>query len=251
MKKSIKLVISIALVLSLSMLFSNAVFAHTSAGNVISADDVLSQSGMSEEEIAALDSDIKEFIVNDLLSHSSAESLEYIEADDIDVPIPYVNQVLTNISFDVYAYKSGNTIYIYPTYEFTANKQPKGQDSFSIQMGDALIPYEYGGQIWYKDDETMSDWASVGSMVANTQSANGAEYSGNQLGSPGWSMKFKGCAYVHAQVGSGSSKQFIMSYMHNPNKASYSISFSAYGIGITYNSSSTIYTAATTAILKY
>lgn len=166
------------------------------------------------------------------------------------MPTPYVNQVLTGIKFYVTAFKSGNDISIYPTYEFTTDKRPRGNDSFAIQMGDAIMPYNYGGKTWCKPYD-KNDWIASDNMVANTQVSNGAEYSGKQLGTPDQSMKIKGCAYVHAKQGSGSSNQFIMSYMHNPNKHSYSLSFSAFGIGISYNSGGTIYTAAETFILKY
>lgn len=80
---------------------------------------------------------------------------------------------------------------------------------------------------------------------------NQAEYSATQLGSPDWPMKMKGCAYCHALVGTGSDKRIIMSYMHNPDANSYSISFSVGGLGITYSSSGTIYTNANTVILSY
>jgi hypothetical protein len=113
-----------------------------------------------------------------------------------------------------------------------------------------MVPYEYGGQLWYKD-YTMSNWEVGGSMTANTQSSNGAEYSGTQLGSPDLSMKIKGCAFCHADVGSRSDKRIIMSYMYNPNRGNYSISFSAYGLGISYSSSSTVYTNASTVKLTY
>ena len=118
-------------------------------------------------------------------------------------------------------------------------------------MGDALVPYEYGGRLWYKD-YTMTDWVADDDddLVANNQYSNGAEYSGSQLGSPDYSMKLKGCTYIHAQVGTGSSRQIILSYMHNPNKANYSISFNYGGIGIAYNSSGTIYSSAKTFILE-
>lgn len=206
---------------------------------------------MQEDRIEALDDDIKQFMVNDLQSlESTSETIEYVDSENVDMPSLYVNQVLTGISFSCDSFLSGNKVYIYPTYEFTTDKKPRGEDSFSVCMGDALIPYEYGGQLWYKDD-TMSDWAIGGSMVANNQYSNSAEYSGSQLGSPDWSMKMKGCAYVHAQIGSGTSKQFIVSYMYNPNKSDYSLSFNYAGFGISYTSSGTIYSAAKTFILDY
>ena len=245
MKKLLSIMLAVVMVFSLSLCVS------AEDATVLSADDILRSYGMPEERIEALDDDIKQFMINDLVSlESSSEPIEYVGCEEVEMPAMYVNQVLSGINFYCDSFLSGNTVSIYPTYEFTTDKRPRGEDSFSVCMGDALVPYGYGGQVWYKDS-TMSDWAVGGSMVANNQYSNGAEYSGSQLGTPDWAMKIKGCAYVHAQVGSGTSKQFILSYMHNPNKVNYSLSLNYGGFGIVYNSSGTIYSASRTFILDY
>ena len=92
-----------------------------------------------------------------------------------------VRKILTGIEFYASAFKNGSTIYVYPTYEFTEDKKPCGNDSFSFLLGEAIRPYEFGGTLWYKDS-TMSDWAVSGNLVANNQQLNGASYSGSQLG---------------------------------------------------------------------
>ncbi|BFH64176.1 hypothetical protein [Paenibacillus azoreducens] len=235
-------------VLCFGLIFSLNLGGVKASANEVSPDEFLIRAGMPQAQVDSLDHDIKLFMVNDMKNNADVSTLEYIESSDMITS--KVNQVFSEITFDASAFKSGDTIYIYPTYEFTADKKPAGNDSFSFQLGDAMKPYEYGGQVWYKD-YTMSNWAVGGSMTANTQQFNGAEYSGSQLGSPDWSMKMKGAAYCHAKVGSGTDKRIIMSYMYNPNKYSYTISFTAGAIGITYNSSNTIYTNAKTAILSY
>jgi hypothetical protein len=106
-----------------------------------------------------------------------------------------------------------------------------------------MRPFEYGGRIWYKFDP-MTDWASDGDLVANNQGFNGAEYSGNQLGTPDFPMKFRGNTYCHAHAGTGTDKRIIMSYMYNPNPSSYTI-------GISYSSPGTVYTNASTVVLNY
>lgn len=217
---------------------------------LVSNDEILTLAGMPQSEINAIDTDIKTFIVDDLRKSGELSDIAYLSTKEIKMPTPRVNQVLSGITFKVSAFKSSDVIYIYPTYEFTTDKKPAGNDSFSFQLGDALMPYEYGGQLWYKDDR-MSNWEIVDSMTANNQGFNGAEYSGKQLGTPDYSMKLKGCAYAHAKIGSGTDKRIIMSYMHNPQKRSYSISFSYSGVGISYSSSNTVYTAAKTEILSY
>ncbi len=225
----------------LCIILSISSFAHPAMAANSTPDEFLLRTGMPMSEINQLDPDIKVFMVNDMRNSANESKLSYVPMDTTSMISPRVNQVFKDITFTATAFKSGSTIYIYPTYEFTADKKPKSNDSFAFQLGDAMVPYEYGGQLWYKD-YTMSNWEVGGSMTANTQSSNGAEYSGTQLGSPDLSMKIKGCAFCHADVGSGSDKRIIMSYMYNPNRGNYSISFSAYGLGISYSSSSTVYT---------
>lgn len=214
----------------------------------MTTDDFLLATGMTQEEINAFDSDIKEYIVSNLKDKANTDELEYVELEVM--PSPRVSQTLTGISFTAYAFKSGSTIYIYPTYEFTDAKRPRGQDSFSYQLGDAMLPYNYGGTTWYFDD-IINQWTGSTSMTANMQGFNGAEYSGDQLGTPTYAMRIKGCAYCHASIGTGTDKRIIMSYLYNPNKSNYSISFGIGTLGISYSSSGTVYTAAKTIVLAY
>ena len=250
MKKK-KMLNVFAILICIAIIMVDCINVGASDCRVVLADDILRAYGMPEERIAELDEDIKQYMVDSLGSMDIAsEEIEYIEGGNVETPSLYVNQVLTGINFYCDSFLAGNRVRIYPTYEFTREIKPVGQDSFSVFMGDALIPYGYGGQVWYMDS-TMDDWEVGGSMIANNQFSNGAEYSGNQLGSPSWSMKIKGCAYIDAQVGAGTSKQVILSYMHNPDGANYSLTFNAGAFGIAYNSSETIYSAARTFILDY
>lgn len=214
-----------------------------------SFDIFLINTGMKQDQIEKLDPDIKEFIVNDM---KNAEQLDFkfIATATVNTINPMANQVLSGIQFTVPVFKSGSIVNIYPTYEFTTNKKPDGNDSFSFQLGNALLPYNYGGQIWGKDATTPT-WQLAGTLTANTQGFNGAEFSGNQLGNPASPILIKGATYCHANEGSGSDKRIIMSYMYNPNNNNYSISFSAFGIGIAYSSPNTIYTAAKTIVLSF
>mgnify|MGYP006972929730 FL=1 len=123
----------------------------------------------------------------------------------------------TGIEFYASAFKNGSAIYVYPTYGFTENKKPCGNDSFSFLLGEAIRPYEFGGTLWYKDN-TMSDWAVSGNLIANNQQLNGASYSGSQLGTPRSAMKFMGTTYCHASVGTGNDNRIVMGYSYQPKK---------------------------------
>ena len=152
-------------------------------------DAYLQETGMPENEIQKLDEHVKQFIVDDL----------------------------KRIEFYASAFKNGSAIYVYPTYGFTENKKPCGNDSFSFLLGEAIRPYEFGGTLWYKDN-TMSDWAVSGNLIANNQQLNGASYSGSQLGTPRSAMKFMGTTYCHASVGTGNDNRIVMGYSYQPKE---------------------------------
>ena len=231
--------------------FGTTVSAHDPEQG-IPTDIFLLETGMSQEQIDALDADIKEYIVADLKKNANVSDLTYVDSEMISTVSPRVSQSLTGIEFSCPAWYERDVIHLYPTYEFTTTKRPRGQDSFSFVLGDAMMPYNYGGKLWYKADY-MEDWESTSNdtLSANTQSMNGAEFSGSQLGTPDSKIYIKGCTNAQAYPGSGTDKRIIMSYMHNPNRSNYSISFSAMGLGISYTAPGTIYTAAKTVQLSY
>ena len=237
----------ISLMLGLIMLFG---ICDTTFASNMSDDEFLLSTGMSQEEIDNMDPDIKEYIVANLRASTVGQEVEYIHAEASAVMQNRSIQPLSGITFSAPAWQAGGIIHIYPTYEFTTAKRPKGADGFAFEFGNALDPYEYGGKIWCKDINGV-DWLDSGSMVANLQSITGAGFTGNQLGTPDFDVYLKGCTYAKAVAGSGSSKKITMQYMHNPNKRSYSLSFSYQGIGFGFSSSQTIYTAASTVMLSY
>lgn len=224
--------------------------ASASESNVLNlpSDAFLAYTGMPTSEIANMDPDIKEYIVQNLKQNARIDGLEYV--DNIEEPQTRSAQSLTGISFSASAWKSGNTIHIYPTYEFTTPKKAAGSDSFAFQLSEAMRPYEFGGQVWTKL-ESWQDWSKYGSMVANNQSLSGAEYSGTQLGNSPFAFYAKGAAYCHADVGSGTDKRIAMTYMNNPNKGGYSINFAVKGVGVSYSSGNTIYVGSKIVKLSY
>ena len=210
----------------------NMVICNVKADNnvVLSNKAYLLKTGMPQKEIEKLDDDVMQFIVDDL--KSGGKHFEYINSNIENQISILSSETLTGISFTASAFKNASTIYIYPTYEFTSNKQPRGKDSFSFQLGAAMRPYEYGGKLWYKQ-------------------LSGAEFSGSQLGTPDYAMKLKGVTYCHATAGNSSDKRIVMGYLYNPQKTGYSISFSYNGGGISYSPSGTAYTAYKTMNLSY
>lgn len=216
-----------------------------------SSDEFLLNIGMNQEEIDRIDSDIREFIVKDLKQNIKSTDLEFIETKKVLLNEIESREVLTGIDFYVSSFKSGDIIYIYPTYEFTTPKRPRGADGFAVQLGEAMRGYEYGGKYWYKVNEGDS-WISESNnyMIANTN-LYGAEYKGRQLGTPDFNIYIKGCAYIHATAGESSDKRINLAYVHNPDKNNFSFSISAGGIGISYTPSSNIYDKTALFTLDY
>ena len=266
-RKNVKMVLVLSLVLTL--VFGMAT-AFASPGNFLIDDpyqlesvmlegnrvrtnyDFLLQAGMPQEEIATLDSITKEFIVNNLREAGVTPfELEYIDLEVVPTIVQRVNQLLTGVTYTVFAFRSGNTVFIYPTYEFTTARRPRGQDSFAVSLGDALQPFNYGGQLWARDPLISPVWDPQWSLHANTQSFSGAAFSGSQLGTPSWPVQFRGNTFIHANIGSGSDRRIIMTYMYNPNRNNFSISFSAFGLGVSFNSSGNIWTSASTQVLNF
>lgn len=208
---------------------------------------------MDEEKIQRLDDDIKAYIVSDLKESENLSDCKYLSDESEEEAIMRASEVLTGIQFSVATFKVTGGVNIYPTYEFTDKKKPVGNDSFSIQIGDALDMMECGGKMWYYDDVSTNSWIAGGNMVANALTLSAAEYSGSQLGTPDYPMKIKGCAVIRTKIGSGTGKRVALSYLYNPKNVMYSVSFSTPGgFGISYSSTSgKIYSVAKIFELDY
>ena len=128
---------------------------------------------MPQKEIEKLDDDVMQFIVDDL--KSGGKHFEYINSNIENQISILSSETLTGISFTASAFKKCiNHLYLFQHTSLLLNKQPRGKDSFSFQLGAAMRPYEYGGKLWYKDN-TMNDWKVGGTLTANNQQLSGAE----------------------------------------------------------------------------
>lgn len=108
-------------------------------------DAYLRETGMPESEIQKLDEHVKQFVVDDLKSGDG--KFEYMKIDVGKQAMNGSEENIEGIEFYASAFQNGSTIYIYPTYEFTENKKPCGNDSFFFLMGEAIRPYEFGGTL--------------------------------------------------------------------------------------------------------
>ena len=120
-------------------------------------DAYLQETGMPENEIQKLDEHVKQFIVDDLKSGDG--KFEYMKINAEEQMMNGSAEDFTGIEFYASAFKNGSAIYVYPTYGFTENKKPCGNDSFSFLLGEAIRPYEFGGTLWY-NERLGSQWKS-------------------------------------------------------------------------------------------
>lgn len=178
------------------------------------ADAYLMETGVSELEIAALDSDMKQFIADDL---QRLESQEWKVKDIAASVNTHSENAEDQFSINVFVFQSGAEIRLYAVYESADKVFPVGYDALSLQLGNGYEPYEYGGQNWYKrvKDE---EWTPGEELVANTQTLSGGIFSGRQLGSFNRQMLVKGCVYCYANKGAGSNDQITIDYYYNPSQ---------------------------------
>ena len=226
-------------------------FTDTPYADKMTPADYLISAGMPADEANSMDPDFRDYIAASLLTNSSENtSWEYIPVTVNETEPSRSLQPLTGVSYSAYAFKNGNIISIYPTYEFTSPKRPRGDDAFAYAYGDAFQAYEFGGALWSKASASDPWTAAPGVLVANLLGLNFALYSGLQLGCPDSNMYFKGCTYCKALAGAGTDKRIVLSYLYNPNSTNYSFSVS-YGLGISYTPSGTAYSSAQTFNLSY
>ena len=106
--KKITYILAYILVICLFFMPKSALAANLSM-EPMSNDTILSLTGMPQSEINELDADIKAFIVDDLRKSGELFDIAYFSTEEIATLIPRVNQVLSDITFSVSAFKSSNT----------------------------------------------------------------------------------------------------------------------------------------------
>ena len=230
---SVKTTLSVVAILLTAMATGFIPQTAMAANSSNAVDAVLLQTGMSAEQVSSLDELTKQFIVDDLQSQNVSEPFRYIDvSEERDVPSTRATDVFTAVAFSVTAFRSGNQVSIYPTYEFTDYRQPRGQDSFSMVLGNSVSTYEFGGKVWYQDPWSSTWKDGETNLQTNRQELNAAEFSGNQLGDSTGPLKYRGNVYIHATATGQSDKRICLNYLYNPNGMSYSLSFSAGSVGI-------------------
>lgn len=179
------------------------------------AEEYLAETGMSIQEINALDEDARQFIADDL--KSSGGKGWKINTDILTLTKTSSEQYTVAFYINVFAFRAEADHRIYAVYESSTGIMPTGNDSLSLWLGDGFAPYEYGGRIWYKKAGDGS-WIQSDGLTANYQTSEGGTFTGGQLGDFQRKMLVKGCVYCYANEGGGNDTKVTVDYVYKPPK---------------------------------
>lgn len=185
------------------------------AGELSGAEEYLSKTGLTAQEINALDMDIRQFIAEDLTG--AGEGQWKVNRDVQSLTTVHSEPDAVAFYITVYVFQMETSFRFYAVYESSTGIMPVGNDSLSLNFGDRFAPLEYGGQLWYKKagDE---NWTEGGRLSADRQTLEGAGFTGRQLGDFQRKMLIKGCVWCCAAEGEGNDARVIVDYIHKPPK---------------------------------
>lgn len=189
--------------------------AALAAASSVSAEEYLEGTGMSSQEIGILDSDIRQFIADDLRD-SGVKSWE-TDRDVLALTKTSSQQYTVVFYINVLAFQGGSEHRIYAVYESATGIMPAGKDSLSLCLGDHFSPYGYGGRIWYKKSGEES-WTQGGGLAADHQTVECGIFTGRQLGDFQQKMLVKGCVCCYAGEGTGEENRVTVEYTYCPAK---------------------------------
>lgn len=207
----------------MALLFLAAVFGSQEAEAVlaaepaVSAEEYLTETGMSSQEIEILDSDIRQFIAGDLRD-SGVENWK-VDSDILALTKTSSQQYTVVFYINVFAFQGDSEHRVYAVYESSTGITPVGNDSLFLRLGDRFSPYEYGGRVWYKKVGD-GNWTQGGGLTADYRTAGGGTFTGRQLGDFQQKMLVKGCVCCYAGEGTGEDNQVTVEYTYCPAKES-------------------------------
>lgn len=180
-----------------------------------SAEEYLAKTGMSLQEIEILDSDIRQFIADDL-KNAAVENWE-VNRDILALTMTSSQQYTVVFYINVFAFQAGSEHRIYASYESSTGIMPVGNDSLSLCLGDRFSPGEFGGRNWYKK-AGEGDWVQGGGLTASSRTTEGGTFTGRQLGDFQQKMLVKGCVCCYAKAGTGEDSSVTVEYTYCPPK---------------------------------
>ncbi|MCM1541076.1 MAG: hypothetical protein NC121_07430 [Blautia sp.] len=200
--------------LCLTIIFSHWKLA-AAAGEPDNVKEYLEKTGMSAQEVEALDGDARQFIADDL--RRSGESGWKVNRDVQTLTKTSSEQYTVVFYISILAFQAGEEHRIYAVYESSTGIVPVGNDSLFLGLGDRFTPCEYGGQTWYKKAGD-GNWTPGSSLNADRQISGGGIFTGRQLGDFQRKTLVKGCVCCHADGGTGDDNRVTVEYTYAPAK---------------------------------
>ena len=190
------------------------IFQFTADAKELSdAEEYLLQTGLSTQEIDALDRDVREYIAEDL---KGSEGGQWRVNRDIQI-LTAAHSEPCSVAFyiNVYAFVSDRVFRFYAVYESSTGIMPMGNDSLFLETGTRFTPLEYGGQLWYKK-AGGENWVRGGRLNADSQTSGGAAFTGRQMGDFQRKMLVKGCVWCCAAVEENGEAKVTVEYTYEP-----------------------------------
>lgn len=246
MKKFLSVLLVMAIVLSMS---SNAFANSTEDVTIDYIDQLLRAANTPEEQIEAMDDDLKRLIYENSLSNNDVEYIDVTKEQTADSMARSGDQISeSDLVLRVTAYKvSGqDQVDIYPYYQWLTPVRPKGKDCFSYltHSSYSIVQNKKSNAIYVKEQENHS-WQHAGSATYTGISFTGYEHKGPSLGTPDIPIYIKGQFYFRVDIDVDNPvKKIILAYVHDTSSGgnvSYGISYGGLSISVTPSSNNVSY----------
>lgn len=195
-------------------------------------DEVLEAAEVPETELEEMDVELKRFIIEN--SGTNIEYVETVREEDATLRSGEYTIPDNELKIDVYAFRSGNILSIYPLYEWLKPVKPVGKDYFgySTSSSYSAIANERSNMIWTKFSAS-DDWGEGGTATYTASSLYGYQHRGSSLGRPDVKMYIKGNFHYKVDINASNPiKKIVLAYAHDTTAGA------SYSYGITYNAAS-------------
>ena len=209
----------------------------------VQLDTILRDANVPDEKLEDMDVEFKRFIIE-----TSGTDMEYVETVREQTPNTRAGEYTiptSELKLEVYAFKSGNILSIYPSYEWLVPVKPKGKDYFGYATSTSYSARsgERSNIIWTKF-VNASNWEDNGPATYTASSLYGYQHKGSSLGTPTGKLYIRGNFHYKVDIDSSNPlKKIALAYVHDTSSGSnysYGVSYYAASISITPGSSTNI-----------
>ena len=206
-------------------------------------DTILQNAKVPDEKLEDMDIELKRFIIE--TSGTDMEYVETVREDTVKTRAGEYEIPTSQLKLEVYAFRSGNILSIYPLYEWLVPIKPKGKDFFGYATSNSysVRPGERSNIIWTKFIND-TDWDDNGPATYTASSLYGYQHRGSTLGTPDAKLYFRGNFHYKVDIDSSNPiKKIALAYVHDTSSGgnySYGISYGPASISITPTSTTNV-----------